>query len=840
MIMSKTKYGFFGTLALTSSLLMGCGVQQEVTPQASSSSTSVSTNNTLGAQALPATDWRKEVLYFALTDRFANGNTSNDNGNNNRVGDAKDLSNPMGWHGGDFVGLRQKIESGYFNNLGVTAIWISPVTLQVPAVPTRSGPNTGRNHAGYAGYWTEDFFQVEPHFGTLQDLKDLVNAAHARGLRIVQDMVLNHAGYEAQLARQKPSWFYTGTCTGDQRCSLDGLPDFDQENPEVRTYLHDSVNYWVTQTGIDGIRMDTIKHVQDSYWPQFFASGGPGDPAKVWTVGEAFTYDPAYINKYLNMGAPSMFDFPLYGALRDSLGKRGSLDSVASVLANTTYNDASRLTTFLDNHDVRRFMSEGVEIGIPVNEQRERLDAALSLQFTVRGTPSVYYGTEIAMQGKGDPYNNTLGQTNREDMNFTAASTSPLVGRIKALSTARRAHPALTNGAHRELWRPNSGANLYAFARTLSGQASVVTVVNGSDGALDLGGLGGVNVSGILSVGSVTELTDRGHNLSVNSSGRLVGNLPARSVLIVKSGTPPPPSCNPATLSGQGDATSATLNWTAPSGCTVTGYNVYRKATGTTTYTKLTATPLSSTANTYTSSGLTAGSYDFRVTTLTSDGRESTGAEVTNVNVGPTSSLTVHFKKPSAWSSANIHHWNAAPAGSLADTTWPGKAMTAEAVGCDWYKYTLPGVSSTNLLFVDPTGTTRKTADLTRNKEGWFDGTTNTWSDTQPTCGGTGKTSVTFQVTASTTYGQNVFLSGNVAELGSWNAAGAVSLTASGCSGTTCTWKSAPMELNPGTALQFKFIKKEGATVIWEGGSNRTYTVPTTGPVTYNGGSWRP
>ncbi|WP_119673447.1 alpha-amylase family glycosyl hydrolase [Deinococcus sp. RM] len=834
--MSKIKLGFAGTLAVTSFLLAGCGVQKDAAIPIN-----YSNGDSLHSQALPATDWRKEVLYFALTDRFANGNTSNDNGNNNRAGDAKDLGNPMGWHGGDFAGLRQKIESGYFSNLGVTAIWISPVTLQVPAVMAQSGPNSGKYHAGYAAYWTEDFFQVEPHFGNLQDLKDLVNAAHAKGLRVVQDMVLNHAGYEAQLARQKPSWFYKGSCINDQKCSLDGLPDFDQDNSEVKQYLNDSVNYWVSQTGIDGIRMDTIKHVNDSYWPQFFAAGGPGDASKVWTVGEAFTFDPGYINKYLNLGSPSMFDFPLYGALRDSLGKRGSLDGVANVLANTSYSDSSRLTTFLDNHDVRRFMSEGIENGIPFNEQRERLDAALSLQFTVRGTPSVYYGTEIAMQGKGDPYNNPSGQTNREDMNFSAASTSPLVTRIKALSDARRANPALTNGAHKELWRPNGGANLYAFARTLSGEASIVTVVNGSDGTLDLGSLGGISVSGLLSSGSVTELTGRTNTLSVNSSGKLVGTVPARTVLIVKSGgTPPPANCNPTALSGQGSSTSATVNWTAPSGCTVTGYNVYSKGSGSPTYTRLTSTPLSSTATGYTASNLATGSYDFKVTTLTSDGKESAGVEVTGVQVGTPAGLTVHFKKPTAWGGANIHHWNASPTGAVTDSTWPGKTMTAETVGCGWYKYTLPGVSSTNLLFVDPSATTRKTADLSRAKEGWFDGTTNTWSDTQPACDPiTTTTKVTFQVTASTTLGQNVFLVGDVTELKAWDTANALSMTPSGCSGSTCTWTSAPIELKSNAGIQFKFIKKSGSSVSWEGGSNRTYTVPATGTASYNGGSWR-
>lgn len=156
----------------------------------------------LGGRTQQETDWREEVIYFALTDRFANGDPRND-GAPGPAADAEP-TNPLGWHGGDFAGISQKIREGYFQNLGFTAIWISPVVLQVPAIPVADGPNRGEMFAGYHGYWAEDFVTVDPHFGTLKELKQLVRLAHSRGLKIVQDVVVNHAGYGASLVEEKP------------------------------------------------------------------------------------------------------------------------------------------------------------------------------------------------------------------------------------------------------------------------------------------------------------------------------------------------------------------------------------------------------------------------------------------------------------------------------------------------------------------------------------------------------------------------------------------------------------------------------------------------------------
>ncbi|WP_051963273.1 alpha-amylase family glycosyl hydrolase [Deinococcus misasensis] len=714
---------------LTVSLLAGCNTQIP-----STAAPAPQTETVVGKSALPMPNWKEQSIYFVLTDRFHNGNTSNDNGTNSRPGDAKDLSNPMGWHGGDLAGLKQKIESGYFNQMGFTAIWLTPVYLQVPPVLTQDGPNKGRYHAGYAGYWAEDFFQVDPHLGTLQDYKDLIAAAHAKGLYVIQDMVVNHAGYEANLFKTKPGWFHSMSCPtwNDITCPLAGLPDFNQQNTEVRNFLNDSTRFWVDQTGIDGIRMDTMKHVYDDYWPQYFAAGGPADVNKVWTVGEVFDYGPDFVSKYLRLGSPSVFDFPLQQALVNSLGKRGSLDAVAGILAqDSKYPDAARLTTFLDNHDKRRFMSEGIEVGVPEGEMRERLDAATSLMYMVRGTPSIYYGTEIYMQGKGDPYNYPSGQTNREDMNFSAASTSPFTTRLTKLNQARKTYKALTGGAYTELWRPNGGTNLFAFSRTLTGQPSVMVLVNGSDQSIDLTALGGIGSGGALPANaSVTEITGKAHNLTVNSTGKVLGNIPARSVLAITSGGS---TCStvaftptPTNFAGTAGNASVALKWDAINDCRLKGFTLEYKATSATTYTGLVSLP--ATATNYTYGNLLNGTnYTFR---LTAKGTAADVPVTTTATPNVPAAIDIYFKKPAAWATPNIHFWNVVASPAIAGSTWPGVAMPSFCA--PWHKYSFPATSSLNLLFVNSANLTQKTVDLTRTTTGWYDGNTNTWTNTRP------------------------------------------------------------------------------------------------------------
>ena len=638
---------FFGLGLALPLLLASCGV---LGPSPSPQPTPEPGGAGSGSGGNTGRLWQDEVIYFVLTDRFSNGDTANDNGADRNAADHADRQNPLGWHGGDWKGIQQKIESGYFKKLGATALWISPVVMQVPSISVNDGPNKGQTFAGYHGYWADDFFKTDPHFGGQADLKALVSSAHANGLKVIQDVVVNHAGYGTGLGTTHPDWFHTpadcaATSNTDQDCPLAGLPDFNQNVPAVTAYLNDFVSYWRRNVGIDGLRIDTMKHVPDSYWQQFFEAGGAGDPAQLWSVGEVFNGDPAVLARYIDvLGSPSVFDFALYFSLKDNLSSdAGSLDALAGVFAKDgAYRDASKLTTFIDNHDVPRFVSEVQARGGNTTEAAQRLDLALSLMYAARGTPSIYQGTEIAQAGKGDPYNFPLGQGNREDMDFARVATSPTAARITVLAAARAGSPALRRGLQQELWRPAGGAPIYAFRRVLSGHKPVVVVMNNGPADLDLADLpaGGIPLLGTFGAGPLSELTGKSSTLALQG-GKLVGTVPARSLLMVSggAGSGAGTTVNPAlpevgSLSAQPGDGAVKLSWAVPASPAMTtspdvsGYRIYQSALGSQER-LLNFAPLASGTTSFVVTGLSnAQAYGFRVVCVDVQGRESVGTQV--------------------------------------------------------------------------------------------------------------------------------------------------------------------------------------------------------------------
>lgn len=354
-------------------------------------------------------------------------------------------------------------------------------------------------------------------------------------------------------------------------------------------------------------------------------------------MGEIFDPSPARLAHFMNdLGAPSVFDFPLYFAIKDQLSTpNGDLGRVADVFAQDgAYRDPTRLTTFVDNHDVRRFVSEVQAKGGSAAQAAERLDLALSLIYTSRGTPSVYQGTEIAQAGLGDPYDHPAGQSNREDMNFAALAGSTLDERLGALAAARQKYPALTRGAQQELWRPNGGAPVLAYRRVLGGERPVVVVLNNGDTPLDLATLpgGGIPLLGTFGAGALTEITGRTSDLRVEG-GRLVGTVPARAALAVAgtAGSAGTVNARLPEVSGvtarAGDG-AAELRWTAPTDPAVTGYRVYAR-TGSGAERLLNFAPLGREQTTYLVRGLANDQQTtFRVVTVDAAGAESRGVTV--------------------------------------------------------------------------------------------------------------------------------------------------------------------------------------------------------------------
>jgi len=368
-----------------------------------------------------------DVVYLAMPDRFANGDPSNDDPAKSRG--LLDRSKPRYYHGGDFRGLVEKLP--YLADLGVTALWLNP-WYDNNDRPNERETYDGQAITDYHGYGAVDFYAVDEHIGTLSELRGLVDAAHAAGIKVVQDQVANHTGPDHPWTEDPPTptWYYgtprdhlantwqTWTLQDPhatpemQKATLEGwfidiLPDLDQDDPEVARYIVQNTLWWIGVSGIDAIRQDTLPYVHRRFWREWMAAIKAGYP-DLDVVGELFDGDPALVSFYqggrarfdgIDSGIDTLFDFPLFFELRRAFAGEGSLRDVAKMLARDhVYADPSRLVTFLGLHDVPRFMSEP-------GATAASLRAAFTFLATARGTPLVYYGDEIGMRGGADPDN---------------------------------------------------------------------------------------------------------------------------------------------------------------------------------------------------------------------------------------------------------------------------------------------------------------------------------------------------------------------------------------------------------------------------------------------------
>lgn len=495
------------------------------------------------ASPVSASGWRSQVLYLVIPDRFRDG----DPGNDDATG-CFDRDSPSRFHGGDLEGLRQNL--GYVEEVGATAIWITPPNLQ-------AGPPGDR--CGYHGYWIDytdpSDDALEPELGSPDDLTHLVSDLHAANMRFVLDMVVNHAGDRARLPRQHPDWFHDpATCSSrgpaQVFCPLDHHPDFAQERAPVAAYLSALEARAVARYGIDGIRMDTAKHVLPAYFRDSFFPAVRGVRSDLFAVAEIFDEGSTRsFVPYLDAGFDSAFHYPLYAALVDAIGHGGSTDRIAKAVADgiarVGADRALDLVLFIDNHDVPRFANLP-GYGVPEDQIRRRLMLALDLIFTLPGIPQLYYGDEIGMYGGPDP-------DNRRDL--PAWATDPVArarahpgqavagadivfARVQKLSAMRRGTRALADGEYHELWRQNgaSNPNVFAFSRGAGAEIRIIVVNNGArnTGTMHIpvhGIADGTALVDELGDGATREVTIRG--------GRLVVDLPAWSAAIYRIGASP-------------------------------------------------------------------------------------------------------------------------------------------------------------------------------------------------------------------------------------------------------------------------------------------------------------
>ncbi len=456
------------------------------------------------ASALDATSWSQQSIYFILTDRFSNGNTGNDN----YGGFNADRSDPRKWHGGDFQGVINKLD--YIKGMGFTAIWITPVQMQ-------------RNVNAYHGYWTYDFYGIDGHLGDISKLRELVNTAHSKGLYVMLDVVANHTGdfqpfngfaappfdrfdwyhHNGDVQNYNDQWWVEN---GD----VAGLDDLNQENPATAGELKNWISWLRTQAGVDGLRVDTVKHAPKWFWRDFDAA------ANTFTLGEVFSGDPAYVADYTNY-LDAALDFPLYYTINNVFAKDQSMWQINNRFRDDwRYKNKFTNGVFVDNHDVHRFLCDTTGRPGANWDKWPQLKAALGFAFTIRGIPIVYYGTEQGFTGCNDPFN-------REDLFDSFNTANPLYSYIRQLNSAKRAHPALQDGWQEEKWVNDS---FYAFQRSKNGDEAVVCINNGW-------GPQSVNVPNLSNLpnGTVLHNSMGGDSVTVNN-GAIPCNMAAKEVKI--------------------------------------------------------------------------------------------------------------------------------------------------------------------------------------------------------------------------------------------------------------------------------------------------------------------
>ena len=444
-----------------------------------------------GIAAADPSVWRQQIIYLVMTDRFENGDSANDT-----LGgaDCFDPNSPTKFHGGDWAGLSQRVD--YLKELGVTAIWVTPAYQQVGQI----GPANNAS-CGYHGYWPDfnrpNTLAAEPKWGGETGLKALIQTLQDNGFKFILDQVVNHAGYNARITTQENSWFNPSRplceTLGNPTifCDLAGLPDFDFRNGAAAQYITQQSQAWLDQFALDGIRLDTAKHVPLSYLQNTWIPLMKQTQPDLFLVGEIFDQNSAErLKPFTEAGFDSVFNFPLQKAMVETFAKGRSVDWVASQMQETLAAFGSRtlmLTNLLDNHDLTRFINEP-RSGVSENQVRRRYHLALGSLFTLPGIPQLYYGDEIGMYGGPDPDN----RRDMPDWAWTGAGRTSggdgflpnpqeTFGYVQKLIQIRKSNPALYSGYYAEMWRQNGQPNLdvYAFFRGL-GDNRIIVVINNS------------------------------------------------------------------------------------------------------------------------------------------------------------------------------------------------------------------------------------------------------------------------------------------------------------------------------------------------------------------------
>jgi alpha-amylase len=500
---------FLVLVLLTLVLLVGCAGA----PEPGIDPADLASIKAAPVSVTPQEDWDDAVIYFVILDRFADGDPTNNEKND------PDPGSVGSFHGGDLLGLTANLDE--IAALGATCLWITPVQQQIPGYVS----GAGFFDWGYHGYWADDFYAIDPRFGTEAQLKDLVDQAHERGMKVLLDVVYNHCGYDSRYIFEKGRpWLRFGSHCGNDDLTgcLSGLPDFKTENPEVREYLLEAHLGLAERTGVDGFRLDTVKHVEHDFWQlhrersrarlgeDFFLLG------EVWG-GDNKVMDPWFAPDEMDAG----FDFGFQGSAVGFLLGRGRPIAYNRYLEKREEVRAGHFVShYLSSHDTDGAL-------YTLQGDRELFRLAVGLQMTAAGIPCIYYGEEVARLGGTWP-------DNRSDMPWGDRAILPGQGLerdegmrawYQKLIGLRRAHPALRRGERKGV---DFGQDHLIFHRhdPTSGEHLLVAVNRGDGKAQST-----LTLPENWPTGPVTDLLMG--QVFQPASGTLALEIPARGMLIL-------------------------------------------------------------------------------------------------------------------------------------------------------------------------------------------------------------------------------------------------------------------------------------------------------------------
>ncbi|MPY30889.1 pullulanase-type alpha-1,6-glucosidase [Streptomyces adustus] len=764
-------------------------------------------------------DDTREQFYFVMPDRFANGDRSNDKGGltGSRLSTGYDPTDKGFYQGGDLKGLTDRLD--YIKNLGTTAIWMAPIFKNRPVQGTGADAS-----AGYHGYWITDFTQVDPHFGTNKDLSTLIAKAHAKGMKVFFDVITNHtadvvdyqeksydylskgafpyltkdgqpfddADYAAGgkfpavgtgsfprtptvAAANKnakvPSWLndptmyhnrgdstYAGESTtyGD----FSGLDDLWTERPEVVSGMEKIYQRWVRDFGVDGFRIDTVKHVDMEFWTQWAtaldAYAAAHGRKNFFMFGEVYSADTSITSPYVTQGRlDATLDFPFQDAARQYASQGGSAQKLAAVFGDdykytTDKANAYEQVTFLGNHDMGR-------IGYFLNQDNPKAtDAELlkkdrlanELMFLSRGNPVVYYGDEQGFTGSGgdkdarqtmfaskvaDYLDDDEIGTDRTHAGDAYDTKAPLYRQIAALSKLRKDNPALTDGVQTQRYAAD-GPGVYAFTRTdaRTGAEYVVAFNNAGTAKSATFATGSARMAyrGVYGTGAV---------VASNADRKVTVTVPAGSAVVLKAaGRLAQPAARPTiTLKAPDAGATGTVELSADVDGGQLNRVVFAAQTGNGKWVTLGSADHAPYKVTQAiGKDVPAGTaLRYKAVVIDSAGRIASATAASTTGTAPAPEVptassrdyaVVHYKR----TDGDYANWGLYAWGDLADgeaTNWPASHpfIGRDAYGAFAYVKLKPGASNVGFLVIDKDGnkdvSSDRSIDVTKTGEVWIE-----------------------------------------------------------------------------------------------------------------------